>query len=314
MSPQQGRKIAIVGGTGTVGEHILSALLSKNVHTLTAISRTESTATFPSAVDVKKGSYNDPAFLESVLQGQEILILIFPFQPKEAIEAQVPFIEAAAKAGVKWVLPTEFGSDKSSALGTDFPMTGMKQKYQILIEKLGMNWVAVVNNPWFDWSLKRGMWNINIPERKAIINNVGDAKFNTTTLPQVGRGVSALLTLPDEALQGFKNRAVYLSSFQTSQREILDSVLRATGTKNSDWEVVNQDPEVTIKAARDEVAKGNWQAFIGEFYTAHMQEGRGGNYEAKAANDREVLGIQGENLDEVVKRVVAGLGDAATTA
>jgi uncharacterized protein YbjT (DUF2867 family) len=307
MSPQQGRRIAIVGGTGTVGEHILSALLSKNVHTITAISRTESTATFPSAVNVKKGSYSDSSFLNSVLQGQEVLILIFPFQPMEAIEAQIPFIEAAAKAGVKWVLPTEFGSDTSSSLGKDFPMTGAKQKYQDLIEKLGMKWVAVVNNPWFDWNLKRGMWSINIPERKAVLNNVGNTKFNTTTLAQVGRGVSALLTLPDESLAGFKNRSVYLSSFQTNQREILDSVLRATGTKESDWEVVTQEPEVTINAAREEVAKGNWQAFIGEFYTAHMQEGRGGNYETKAAKDREVLGIQEESLDEAVKRVVAEL-------
>jgi hypothetical protein len=97
---------------------------------------------------------------------------------------------------------------------------------------------------------------------------------------------------------------VYLRSFLLSQREILDSAIRATGTKKSDWQITMQDPEVTIQTARDAVAAGNPMAFVGEFYTAHMQEGRGGNYEEKAAKDAAVLGLEEENLDEVIKRVV----------
>jgi hypothetical protein len=48
-------------------------------------------------------------------------------------------------------------------------------------------------------------------------------------------------------------------------------------------------------------------AFVGEFYTAHMQEGRGGNYEEKAAKDAAEIGLEKEDLDEVMKRVVAEL-------
>jgi uncharacterized protein YbjT (DUF2867 family) len=299
----QSRNIAMVGATGTVGSVTLSALLTANIHTITTITRTESSAQFPSGVKVQKGDYLDHSWLVSALKGQDVLIMQLNMYPV-AMDSQIMLIEAAAEAGVRWVLPTEFGSDINSPLATEFPMMAMKKKYRELIEKKGMNWVAVVNNPWFDWSLKQGMWNVDIPGRRAIINNVGDAKFNTTTLGQVGRGVAALLSLPEEKLNNFKNSAVYLRSFLLSQREILDSAIRATGTKKSDWQITMQDPEVTIQTARDAVAAGNPMAFVGEFYTAHMQEGRGGNYEEKAAKDAAVLGLEEENLDEVIKRVV----------
>jgi uncharacterized protein YbjT (DUF2867 family) len=306
MSSQQSRKIAMVGATGTVGSVTLSALLETNIHTITAITRNESDATFPSGVNVNKGDYKDHAFLVSALKGKDVLIMQLNMFP-QAMDSQIGLIEAAAEAGVRWVLPTEFGSDINSSLAQEFPMMSMKKKYRDLIEEKGMNWIAIVNNPWFDWSLKQGMWNVDIPGKKAILQNVGDAKFNTSTLSQVGRGVASLLSLPDEKLNGYKNSPIYLRSFLISQREILDSAIRATGTKESDWDVRTQDPEVTIQAARDAVAAGNPMAFVGEFYTAHMQQGRGGNYEEKAAKDAAVLGMEEENLDEVVKRVVKEL-------
>jgi len=296
----------MVGATGTVGGVTLSALLNAKIHTITAITRTESPAKFLSGVNVQKGDYLDHCWLVSALKGQDVLIMQLNMYPV-AMNSQIMLIEAAAEAGVRWVLPTEFGSDINSSLAKEFPMMGMKKKYRDLIEEKGMSWVAVVNNPWFDWSLKQGMWNIDIPGKRATINNVGEAKFNTTTLGQVGRGVAALLSLPDEKLNNYKNGPVYLRSFLLSQRDILDSAIRATGTTESDWQVTTQDPEVTIQTARDAVAAGNPMAFVGEFYTAHMQEGRGGNYEEKAAKDAVVLGLEKENLDEIIKRVVKEL-------
>jgi uncharacterized protein YbjT (DUF2867 family) len=307
MSSQQGRKIAIVGATGTVGSATLAALRKSNIHTITAISRTESDATFPSGVEVKRGDYKDHSFLISALKGQDVLIMQLNMYP-QAMEAQVPLIEAAAEAGVRWILPTEFGSDIYSPIARDFPMTGLKKKYRTLIEEKGMSWVAIVNNPWFDWSMKQSMWSIDILNKKATLYNVGNTKFNTATLGQVGRGVTALLSLPDEKLNSFKNRPLYLRSFLINQREILDSAIRATGTKESDWEIKTQEPEEAIEASRKAVAAGNPMAFVGEFYTAHMQEGRGGNYEEKAAKDAEVLGLKEENLDVVMEAIVEELG------
>ena len=231
MSHTQGRKIVIVGGTGTVGSHTLSALIAAQIHTLTTISRTDSSAAFPSDIDVKKGDYTSHSFLVSALTGNDILIMQLGIFSNDQ---QFPLIKAAAEARVKYILPTEFGSDPHAPFAKSFPMMAGKVQYRNLVESLGMSWICVVNNPWFDWSLKGGMWGIDIPNKKASLYAGAEGKFNTTTLKQVGRGVAALLSLPDAQLEGYKNSPVYLSSFCVSQRDILDAVIRATGTKDSD--------------------------------------------------------------------------------
>jgi hypothetical protein len=151
------------------------------------------------------------------------------------------------------------------------------------------------------------MWSIDIPGRKATLFD-NTVKWNTATLGQVGRGVTSLLSLPDEKLNSFKNEPLYLRSFLIGQREVLDSAIRATGTTEADWEITKQDPEVAIKASRDAVAAGNPMAFVSELYLKHMLEGYGGNYEEKAAKHAQVLGLKEESLDEVIKRVAQELG------
>ncbi|KAH8731927.1 hypothetical protein GQ44DRAFT_698209 [Phaeosphaeriaceae sp. PMI808] len=307
MSSQQGRKIAMVGAAGTIGSVTLSALLEQNIHTITAITRTESTSTFPSNVTVKKGSYADPSFLASVLSGQDVLIIQVGYMP-EAMASQIPLIEAAAAAGVRWVLPTEFGSDPFSQIAIDFPMTGEKKAYRDLIEAKGMKWVAVVNNPWFDWSMKQNLWGVDILGKKATLNNHNaDTKFSAATLGQVGRGVAKLLSLGEDELEGFANRGLYVRSFSITQREIFHAAICATGTKEEDWEVKLEEPEDVVQASRDAVAAGNPFGFIWEFILAHMQKGRGGDYEEKAAKDAAIIGLESESLDEVVKRVTKEL-------
>ena len=102
------KNIAIVGASGTLGTPVLSALLASNIHNITVVARRESTATFPSSVTVKKGDYNSASFLYSAFSGQNVLILILPIR---ALDGQTRLIAAASKAGVKYVLPTEYGSD-----------------------------------------------------------------------------------------------------------------------------------------------------------------------------------------------------------
>ena len=223
------------------------------------------------------------------------------------IKQQIPLIKAAAKSGVSYVLPTEFGSDPYASLAKNFPLMSSKKQYRDLVEELGMSWIAVVNNPWLDWSLKQGSWGIDIQNRKASLYKGAEAKFNTTTLKQVGEGVAKLLSLPEAELETYKNKPVYLSSFFITQRDILESAIRATGTKESDWNVVVEDADKVIEEVRREIANGNHMAFVKEFYITHMRKGFGGDYQEKALKDAQVLELKAENLDEVVETVVKEL-------
>ncbi|KAF7548669.1 hypothetical protein G7Z17_g6905 [Cylindrodendrum hubeiense] len=300
MSPQ-GRKIAIVGGTGTVGSVTLPALLAKNVHTITAISRGDSTATFPDGCIVKKGSYEDEDFLVSALQGQDVLVIQLS---RFAMDAQAPLTRAAVKAGVKYILPTEFGSDIEALqmVEEQLPLRGKAERRK-LVEELGGTWIAVVNNPWFDWSMNQGLWGIDIKARKATLYGGGNTKINTSTLKRVGEGVAELLSLPEEELAAYKNKAFYISSFYVTQREMLESVQRVTGTTDKDWVIEDKEIAQVAKESDEEVKKGNMMAMIPKFYSAHFREGYGGDFNHKL--NLEKFGLAEEDIDAVVKGIIA---------
>ncbi|KAJ3518240.1 hypothetical protein NM208_g14590 [Fusarium decemcellulare] len=268
----QGRKIAIVGGSGTIGSPTVAALLQKNIHTITAISRTDSTATFPDNVTVLKGDYSNENFLISSLKGQDVLIL--QLGPK-VMKVQEPLIRAAAVAGVPYILPTD--------------------------------WIAVVNNPLLDWSMKVGCWGIDVKSRKAEIWDSGNVKASTSTLKRVGDAVAELLSWPDEELTKYKNKPFYISSFCISQREMLESVQRATGTTDADWEIKHKDIAELTRECDERLKKGEWMAAIPKLYSSMFREGLGGNYSHKVV-DMERLGFVQEDLDEVIKGVVESIG------
>lgn len=300
----QARKIAIVGGSGTIGTRTLSALLAKNIHTITAISRTDSDATFPSNVIVKKGSYEDEEFLVSSLKGQDVLILQFGAQ---AMDLQDPLIKAAAKAGVKYILPTEFGSDPAAKqMVKENPMLQPKAERRKLIEELGVgSWIAVTNNPWFDWSLGQGFWGIDIKNRKATIYGDGNTKMNTATLQRTGDATAALLSLPEDQLAAYKNKPFYVTSLYVTQREMLEAVQRATDTTDADWTIETRDFLEVAKESDEAVKQGNMFAMIPKFYSGHFRENYGGDFNDKV--DSKKYGFELEDIDEIVKRVVASL-------
>jgi hypothetical protein len=118
---------------------------------VTVLSRQDSTATFASDVTVKKGEYQSSEFLESALEGQDVLIITLAIPTPPEVQSQ--FIQAAAKAGVPWILPNEYGSDGVNAeLSDAVPLLGHKGSYRKEIEELGASsWIGIANNPWFDF-------------------------------------------------------------------------------------------------------------------------------------------------------------------
>ncbi|KAH8714508.1 hypothetical protein BGZ61DRAFT_449150 [Ilyonectria robusta] len=300
MAPQ-GRKIAIAGGAGTVGSVTLPALLSKNIHTITAISRGDSTATFPDACIVKKGSYDDEDFLLSALQDQDILLMQLG---RLAMDTQDVLIRAAVKTSVKYILPTEFGSDiEALQMVKEQPPLWGKAERRKLVEELGGSWIAVVNNPWFDWSMGQGLWGIDIKARKATLYSGGSTKANTSTLQRVGEAVAELLSLPEEQLAAYKNKAFYVSSFYITQREMLESVQRVTDTTDKDWIIEDKEIAEVAKESDEELKKGNMMAMIPKFYSAHFREGYGGDFNHKVDLDR--FGLVKEDIDTVIQGIIA---------
>lgn len=178
----------------------------------------------------------------------------------------------------------------------------MKNKYRDQIDSLGVSsWIGIVNGPWFDWSFERSFMGLDIKARKAKLLD-GGVNFNTTTLSKVGQSLAALLSLPDSKLSTFKNDFVYFSSFLVSQRDVFDSVLSATGTKESDWAIESESPDEAADAAKEAIRQGNGMGSVDLLFETLSRKGYGEDHDSKVIGN-DFLGLEQEYFDKVVKEL-----------
>jgi hypothetical protein len=164
-------------------------------------------------VVVKKGSFADESFLVRALKGQDVLLVIVPIPNMDLGNL---FIYAAAKAGVPYILPTEFGVD-TPKVGNEHSVMALKLARRRLIEELGVSsWIAVIVNFWLDANIQSGLLGVHVGNRKAEIFKGADSKISTTAVSRSGEGIAVLLSLPEAELAQYKNTSYYLSSFELS--------------------------------------------------------------------------------------------------
>ena len=87
------------------------ALIKNGKHTVTALTRSDSQSTLPEGIIVKKVNYDDQSTLVEALKGQDALIITLGGQVSSDTDEKL--IRAAGEAGVKWILPNEWGPDNT---------------------------------------------------------------------------------------------------------------------------------------------------------------------------------------------------------
>jgi uncharacterized protein YbjT (DUF2867 family) len=93
---------------------IVKALLANNFN-VTIIARSSSQSTFPDGVKVVKGDYNLEFFTEA-LKGQDVILSTVA---AAGLLDQKVVIDAAITAGVKRIIPSEFGSVSKAFIPQD---------------------------------------------------------------------------------------------------------------------------------------------------------------------------------------------------
>lgn len=151
-----------------------------------------------------------------------------------------------------------------------------------------------------------GLFGIVPAKREAHFLGDGTAKFNTTSLSTAALSLAQLAELPTTSSSGpslsdFANRLVYVSSFRTSQREILDAVQRVTGTTDDDWAITTSDQKSYMAEGSARMAKGDFHGLANMLYGAVMGGGMGGDYESERGVSNAVLGLPEEDLDSAVR-------------
>jgi uncharacterized protein YbjT (DUF2867 family) len=130
------------------------------------------------------------------LKGIDVLICTIGAR---GLRLQPKLIEAAHAAGVKLLVPAEFGDTTEDR---PEPLFALKAAAHTQAAKLGLPTVAVFCGPWTDFFVYYGF---DLAAGKITINGQGDAKVSTTSIADVAYFVAYVLTeLPKDKLENAK--------------------------------------------------------------------------------------------------------------
>lgn len=242
--------VAVVGASGNLGTKIIGAFLNSGDFNVTAISRESSNATFPHDIKVIKADLSSQEALTKAFEGQDAVVLSLA---PDQIGDQKRYIDAAITAGVKRLIPADFGSDTSDPKVIEaVPFYKPKAEIQAYLEsKVSdiFSWTTIANGVFFDWGLDTGFLGFDLKNKTARIFDYGDTPFSTSTLSLVGETVAKVLSA--EYLEDTKNKVVYVESRTTTQNEVLAGLQKITG-KDTKWKVEKVD---TKKLSEDSWAR-----------------------------------------------------------
>jgi len=293
---------------GQFGKYLTEALLKTGKHTVTAITRANSTNSLPEGVRIERVDYSgdDLDALVDALRGQQVLIVTMAVTaPRDTVSK---LVRAAAKADVTYVMPNWFGHDAANRkLCDDSMLSPSGEAIHAEIENLGVSAnIRLVCNFWYEFSLGGGpdRFGFDFTKRSFIMFDEGNVPFNVSTWAQCARAVANLFSfkqLPEDesdkspALSQFSSRPVYISSFRLSQMEMFEAVKRVTRTSNDDWTITHESSEERWKDSFAAVMKGNFGQFTKMLYSRMYFPNGGGDYEPL---DNNSLSLPVEDLDQ----------------
>lgn len=289
-------KVALAGATGNLGPAILDQLLVAGfqVTALTRANNGGAARSFPAAVKVAPVDYDSLDSLVSALRGQDAVVSTLA---SAALAKQLLLVDAAAQAGVKRFIPSDFGSDTVNPKSAALPAYGDKVAVQKALQEKaaqpgGMTYTIVLNGPFLDWGVQVGFV-LGIGRRHVTLYDGGDRVFSTTTLPTIGRAVAGVLRKPEET----KNRPVYVHDTATTLRALYEKGKKATPGETWTEEVVSIDDELAEGWAELKKERPDPGKFVMKFiHAAIWGEGYGAHFEK---TDNELLGIKELTDDEV---------------
>ncbi|CAL3962197.1 unnamed protein product [Diplocarpon coronariae] len=198
-----------VVATGYLGSAILKELLEPRLFEVTVLTREPGNHIFPAEVKFAKSNYTNLKSLIEALAGQDALVSAIA---SPVVSAQRLLIDAAEEAGVKRVIPSEFGNDTKNAKTTKLPVYAAKVEIQEHLDTLAVkgaiSYTLLYN--------RTGIF-FNYKERKADIYDGGGRIFTACRLSKVGKAVRRILKHPRET----SDRAIRVKDINVSQNQLL---------------------------------------------------------------------------------------------
>lgn len=275
------------------------------------MTRQDSEAKLPDGVHEVKVNYDDESSIINALKGQQFLVITLGVRVPDDLHKKIT--AAAGKAGVPYVMPNAYGYPTHSSESQNEDSYSKSVLEKIRETQNGTSsWITLPCGFWYEWSLANGeQWfGFTIKERKVTFFDDGQRVITVSTWEQCGRALAALLSLPEHgeplSVAGFANSQVPIFSFQVSQRDMLDSLHRVLGTKDSDWEIKFEATEKRIKDGTDELARGIFTGLGKVMYGGVFLAGNErSDFASTFQTANKAFGLPKEDLDEATARTVA---------
>jgi nucleoside-diphosphate-sugar epimerase len=299
------QRIALIGANGTLGPAVLCALLSAQRFTITVLTRQSSKSTYaPPVTEIRISDSLPTDELVNALTGQDALVTTFA---GSNADLQIRLADACVAAGVQRFVPADFGSCDSEnprALQLIPLYRGKKRVRAHLVGLVGrsggrFSWTSVVCGHFFDWGLMGGLLSFDLKNRKVRVFDGGDIKWSASTLGRVGESVVAVLMKEEET----RDRVCFVQSFCVSQNEVLACLERVMGEK---WEVEQVKSEEFIREMKGKLDRDPDDGEAREALVSVVGIVES-NWEGKEGFANGMLGLQEEDLEGVVRRVVKDL-------
>lgn len=301
------KKVCLIGANGTVGSVITKELVKAGCFDVSVLRRSNSSS--PSPAGVTEIPISPALGLEELtksLAGQDAVVAAFPLKD---VSEHLRLAEAAFNAGVLRYIPADYGSCDAASPQAQHHLklyrdkTAVRVKCEELADKAAADptgaspftWTSIICGHFFDYGLRSGLLHFDIDTERAQILDAGDIKASASTLRRVGESVVRVL----QRQEATRNRAVYVQSFCPTQLEILASLERATGNK---WHTQHLDSNAFLERETKRLAAGDHEAIEEIVFVLGTVDA---DWTRKDGYAMELLGLEDENLDEVICEVLA---------
>ena len=278
---------------------MLTVLSASKLFRITVLTRQGSKKTFPSDIEVKAVDYESIPSLEAALQGQDALVSTMAF---EAIDVQKNLVDAAFNAGVRRMIPSEYGNDTRNPNLASIPIYQPKiaiREYldQKVAERPSFSYTIIMTSSFLAPGYALNFL-VDVDNKKCEIKDGGDVLFSATTMESIAQAAIGILLHLDETA----NRPVKVKSVDTTQNEILAIAQKAEPT--AQWDITHVKTEDLEKEARESWAEGDHSERVVEKFIWRAFLAWAGYFEH---TDNDLLGIKALDkvgLEELVTNAV----------
>ncbi len=228
--------VLLAGATGMLGGRIAHHLLEAEDIALRLLVRPAALADpgkrsgidplLERGAEVVEGDVADPASLGRATEGVDVVVSALQGGREVVVDGQIALARAAAKSGVRRILPSDFALDLFKASPGELLPFDLRREADEEIASLGMENVHVLNGAFLDTLASGGIVDFDDEAGIATLWGTGEERFDATTVDDTARYAARVAV--DESVPSGK---FAVAGQRLSLGDIVSAVERGTGRR-----------------------------------------------------------------------------------